>query len=175
MPPTPAAVHGRGLWGRESVAQRNNPDQIRSELSAGGVVYRRRAGRLEVLVGYQRDWNSGESGVRLPKGHLEPGETLEAAALREVAEETGRSARIERQLAENRYEFRIHATGERVDKRVVYFLMEDAGESNGPRDDEMERVEWLPVEAAIARLRFENEKDVVREAAEALHSASPPQ
>ena len=39
----------------------------RVQRSAGGVLYRTRHGAIEVLVGHQRDWNTGEATVRLPK------------------------------------------------------------------------------------------------------------
>lgn len=146
----------------------------RSELSAGGVVYRRAAGRIEVLLGHQTDWNTGEATVRLPKGHLDPGETPEQAALREVREETGRLARLRERLDETHYEFTDRRSGERVAKCVVYYLMEDAGTGPEPRDDEMERIEWVELCDAAERLSFENERAIVRRAAEALHSSDPP-
>ena len=65
-----------------------------TELSEGGVVTRRGVAvpdgaGLEVLIADQLDGNTGQRTMRLPKGHLEPGETLEEAALREAHEEIG--------------------------------------------------------------------------------------
>ncbi len=147
---------------------------LRNEVSAGGVVVRQTAGRIEVLLGHQTDWNTGEATVRLPKGHLDPGETPEQAAIREVCEETGRAARIRERLDETHYEFTNRQSGERIAKRVVFYLMEDAGPAPGPRDDEMERIEWVELTAAAERLSFENERAIVRRAAEALQSLDPP-
>ena len=149
-------------------------ERARPEISAGGVVYRGAAGRIELLLGHQTDWNTQRATVRLPKGHVEAGEDHERAALREVREETGRLARICRRLDENRYEYRNRRTGERIAKRVVYYLMEDQGEAPDPRDDEMERIEWVALEAAAERLTFENERGIVRLAVEALQSSDPP-
>ena len=56
----------------------------RQEYSAGGVVIHRQAGESRCLVirDGHRNWG-------FPKGHIEPGETAERAAIREVVEETG--------------------------------------------------------------------------------------
>ena len=66
----------------------------RSEISAGGVVYRRVAGELEVAIAEQRDRVTAALTTRLPKGKIESGETAEEAAVREVAEEIGLESRI---------------------------------------------------------------------------------
>jgi 8-oxo-dGTP pyrophosphatase MutT (NUDIX family) len=145
----------------------------RSESSAGGVVYRRAGGRTEIVLGHQVDWNTGEATVRLPKGHIDPGESPEQAAVREVREEVGRRARIRAPLGEYLYQYVDHRDGHRVAKRVVYYLMEDVGEATDDRDDEMHRVEWVPIETAGAQLTFDNERDVVARAAEALQSSNP--
>ncbi len=137
-------------------------------VAAGGVVYRRGASGLEFLVGEQVDWRTHDHNVRLPKGHADPGEGLEAAALREVAEETGRRARVDGLLGEHRYAFDAPPhkgrPGGRIEKRVVFFLMEDLGPSEAPRDEEMERILWLDADAACRRLTFENEQVMIRRA-----------
>jgi 8-oxo-dGTP pyrophosphatase MutT (NUDIX family) len=145
------------------------------ELSAGGVVLRPGPGGVEVLLGEQTDWNSGESTVRLPKGHLEPGESTETAAVREVREETGRRATIRSALRDVHYSYENRRTGDRIEKTVVFFLMDDCGEDPSPRDDEMERVFWVPLDEARAQLSFESERSVIAEALERLGTAHEPQ
>ena len=151
-----------------SVTQSKEPASQRFRQSAGGVLYRRQGRKIEVLIGHQRDWNTDQPTVRLPKGHVEPGETLEQTAVREVREETGRLAALGALLDESAYEFTNRETGERVSKRVQYYLLEDRGPAPGDRDDEMLRVEWLPLDAAQRALTFENERAIVRLAARAL-------
>jgi len=146
----------------------------RVQRSAGGVLYRTREGAIEVLVGHQRDWNTHQPTVRLPKGRLEPGETLEQAAVREVREETGRLATLGPALDESTYEFTNLETNERIAKRVHYFLLEDHGAAPEGRDDEMLRVVWLTLADAEGALTFENERRIVRLAARALHSDRRP-
>ncbi|MDI9259335.1 deoxyribose-phosphate aldolase [Alicyclobacillus sendaiensis] len=96
---------------------------MRVERAAGGVVVRQRNGAREVLL---IDDQYGK--VSFPKGHLEPGESWEQAALREVQEETGVIARIAGDIG--RVEYLIERGGERVRKQVRLFLMvaEDGSE-----------------------------------------------
>lgn len=141
-------------------------------IAAGGVVYRRGDRGPEFLVAEQTDWRTGDHTVRLPKGHVDAGESLEQAAVREVAEESGRRARVDRLLGEHHYAFdappRPHRPGGRIEKTVVFFLMEDLGPTDGPRDDEMDRILWLVADAACGRLTFENEQAMIRRAEAAL-------
>ena len=136
----------------------------RPECSAGGVVVRAVRDAPLVLVGEQDDRHSGARTLRLPKGHVEAGESLEQAALREVREETGRRARILQPLIDVRYRYAIRAGDATVDKRVWFFLMEDIGPSDAPRDHEMRLLHWLPLDEASDALTFDTERRVVRAA-----------
>jgi inorganic pyrophosphatase len=89
--------------------------------SAGAVVF---VDRECVVLQRGDEWV-------FPKGHLEAGETPEAAAVREVREETGLEARILGPLGSTRYEF--DAAGPRTHrKRVHWFLAERVGGSLRP-------------------------------------------
>src|SRR5690349_6603367 len=110
----------------------------RTELSAGGVVYRRVDKTIEVLIckdaGYHK-WV-------LPKGLVNKGENLEQAALREVSEEVGVRAALVRPLGEpEKYVYTSHGVG--VFKTVHYFLMEYLSGSEADHDHEMEEVRWV--------------------------------
>lgn len=58
--------------------------EIAREATAGGVIYRQRNGRLQILL-----IQDALDRWTIPKGHIEPGETAQEAAIREIAEETG--------------------------------------------------------------------------------------
>jgi 8-oxo-dGTP pyrophosphatase MutT (NUDIX family) len=139
--------------------------ETRSEVSAGGVVYRRRKGRLEIALAARRT-RRGELAWGLAKGAIEPGEAVESAAVREVREETGLEARIEAPLGDIRY-FYVWE-GVRVRKTVHFFLMRSTGGRVSLRDHEMEDVRWFPLEEALKLAAYRGEREVLERAAERL-------
>jgi 8-oxo-dGTP diphosphatase len=131
------------------------------EISAGGLVVRRGARGFEALIAEQLDRNSGRRMIRLPKGRLDPGETLEQAALREVREEVGVAARILAPLGDVSYTFFERRVGRQIAKRVHYYLMAHrAGEAHAA-DGEMVAVEWCALAEAERRMSFDAERDIV--------------
>jgi 8-oxo-dGTP pyrophosphatase MutT (NUDIX family) len=117
--------------------------------SAGGVVIRERAGRLYVLLIATHDsqrWT-------LPKGRLEAGEDLRTAALREVTEETGITARIIGRL--DTVEYWFYATRHhRLHKFVDFFLMQYEAGQPLPRFSEVDGVGWYPISEAYQRAAY---------------------
>ena len=144
------------------------------EVSAGGVVVRRGAAGLELALALQDDRNSGERTVRLPKGHLDPGESAEEAALREVEEEVGLSARIIAPLGEVSYRYFEESREITVSKRVHFFLMSWQSGHGHAADGEMAGVFWVPLAEGADRLSYEAECDVVGRAHALLESDHPP-
>ncbi|MGH2525158.1 MAG: NUDIX domain-containing protein, partial [Actinomycetota bacterium] len=71
--------------------------KTRTEISAGGVVYRRVQDDVEICLAARRT-RRGDLAWGLPKGLIEREEAPEEAALREVAEETGLQAEIDQDL-----------------------------------------------------------------------------
>ncbi len=135
----------------------------RQAVSAGGLVYADRPdGRWVVLI--SRRNTAGSLQWTLPKGGLEEGEDLEAAAVREVREETGLESEIAGKLGVVDYWFVWKPEEVRYHKYVHYFLMAHRGGSTRDHDDEAEDVEWLPVGAALQRLTHPNERRLVRAA-----------
>jgi 8-oxo-dGTP pyrophosphatase MutT (NUDIX family) len=91
----------------------------------------------------------------LPKGHIEPGETPEAAAVREVQEEAGVRAEVIARAGESEYA----VDGENV--RVVFFMMRYQGEASRQED---RACTWRPYEDALRLLRFDDTRRVLMQA-----------
>jgi len=139
--------------------------RTRSEVSAGGVVYRRSDDGVEVVLAARRT-RRGDLAWGLPKGLVEPDETPEQAAIREVQEETGLEAEVEASLGEIRY-FYVWE-GERVRKAVHFFLMRATGGDVSQHDHEMEDVRWFPLAVTLRRATYKGEREVLQRAAERL-------
>ena len=92
----------------------------------------------------------------LPKGHVEPGETREQAAVREVEEETGIAGRIPAPLGA--IDFWFVADGRRIHKTVYHFLMEQVGGQLSADDAEVVEVEWVPLADVSSRLAYADER-----------------
>ncbi len=131
---------------------------METAVSAGGVVYRWGPSGPEVVIcGRDSDGVWG-----LPKGTPDEGESLEEAAVREVSEETGLQVAIVKKIGVVEYWFARE--GVRYHKWVHHYLMEASGGSTEDHDFEYDRVEWLPIEAALKTLSFKNEVDMVAKA-----------
>ncbi|MFN8233946.1 MAG: NUDIX hydrolase [Actinomycetota bacterium] len=171
----PAAAKTRRRRPRRKTAREPAaPDaaSTKTEVSAGGVVYRRIQGRVEVILASRRT-RRGDIAWGLAKGGIEPDETIEEAAVREVREETGLEARIERSLGETRYFYVWEDV--RIRKTVHFFLMKATGEGDvNDRDDEMEDVRWFPLERALKRAAYRGEREVLGRAASVLRGRRRP-
>jgi 8-oxo-dGTP pyrophosphatase MutT (NUDIX family) len=120
--------------------------------AAGGVVSRAgEGGVLEVLLVHRPkydDWT-------LPKGKLEPGETHEQAALREVAEETGLACELGRELPSTSYR-----DGKGRPKLVRYWAMRPLDGAFVPHQ-EVDEARWASFEDAKALLTHDHDRGVL--------------
>jgi 8-oxo-dGTP pyrophosphatase MutT (NUDIX family) len=109
----------------------------------------------------------------IPKGHLEPEETTEQAALREVFEETGLGAEITDYLGDVSYTF--NQKGKNVSKTVhVYLMNQVSGELTMEHDPNHEASElaWVKLSELIERLSHVSEKRIAQVALELIEARS---
>jgi 8-oxo-dGTP pyrophosphatase MutT (NUDIX family) len=137
-----------GGFGQEAAVVAVEADTVRA---AGGVVWREGPAGEEVLLVHRPkydDWS-------LPKGKLEPGETDEEAAVREVAEETGLQCRLGDEIGSVSY----------IDRRgrpkVVRYWSMEAGEGEFTPHDEVDAVQWVGLDEARRVLSYDTDRRVL--------------
>jgi 8-oxo-dGTP diphosphatase len=137
-------------WRKRACAALSDAGRIRA---AGGVVWRDGPNGVEVLLVHRPQYDDWT----LPKGKLDAGETDEEAAVREVEEETGLRCRLGRELVRTDY-----VDGKGRPKTVRYWEMVAEAGAFEP-GDEVDEIEWLPVDEAMGRLSYERDLPVLVE------------
>ena len=134
------------------------------EYSCGAVVFTRAGGGVRYVV-----IRSLEGVCGFPKGHMEPGETEEQTALREIREEVGLSVR----LIPGFRTVEEHPLPKKpgVIKRVTYFLADYENQPITPQPEELMGAELMEYEEAMGAFQYENNKAILREAREFLEKA----
>jgi 8-oxo-dGTP diphosphatase len=126
--------------------------------ASGGVVWRRAADGLELAVIHRPrydDWS-------LPKGKLDPGESWEDAALREIEEEIGTRGALGEELPPVSY-----ADNKGRPKVVRYWLVEALDGEFVP-NKEVDELRWVPAGEAEAILTYPHDVELVAAARERL-------
>jgi 8-oxo-dGTP diphosphatase len=131
------------------VRRRMNPED--AEVKAAGGVIRRDDGAIAIVHRPRYDdWS-------LPKGKLDPGESWEACALREVWEETGLRCELGSELPPTFYHDRKGRA-----KAVRYWLMEPLSGTFEP-SDEVDELRWVPPAEAAELLTYEHDAELAQE------------
>jgi len=119
--------------------------------AAGGLLWRHTPNGKELAVIHRPkhdDWT-------LPKGKLKPGESWKEAALREVYEETGCKVEIEN------FAGCICYTSNNVPKVVLYWNMKLIGNCNFRPNKEVDQLQWLTIDKALASLDYQPERELI--------------
>jgi 8-oxo-dGTP pyrophosphatase MutT (NUDIX family) len=143
----------------KSAAPRSRKRKPRRETSAGGVVFRRDGAHTLFLLirdGY-RNWG-------FPKGHVEEGERADAAALREVGEETG-VARLELRAPVDTIDWHFRFRGQAIHKVCHFYLMETRDSRTRPqRAEGITACRWARYDDAMRLLSYRNAREVLERA-----------
>jgi 8-oxo-dGTP pyrophosphatase MutT (NUDIX family) len=132
------------------------------QVSSGGVVFRKAPSGIDVAlisVGKPARW-------QLPKGLVDPGETPEITAVREVREETGVTASMLEKIDTIEYWYVGNKGNERVrfHKFVHFFLLSYESGDIGQHDWEVNEARWVDLQAAKELLDFKTERAVLEKA-----------
>ncbi len=135
----------------------------REEVSAGGIVFRRSPDGVRFLLIRDSYKNWG-----FPKGHLEGAELPDAAAMREVGEETGlQGLALRGPVGIIDWHFRFR--GQLVHKVCHFFLIEAAAGNARPlRKEGITACRWLTLDDAVSMVSYDNARTVLARAAALL-------
>lgn len=138
------------------------------QISAGGVAFRWQDSNPEVAI------VSVKPSLRwqLPKGIVDPSETPEATAVREVREEAGIETDLLRLIETIEYWYRSVKAGKpvRYHKFVHFYLLQYRSGDVADHDHEVEESRWVRFEEAIEMLAFKSEREVVEKAWEMIEA-----
>ena len=132
------------------------------QVSAGGVAIRWKGSQPElaiVSVKPKLRW-------QLPKGIVDPGESPQVTAIREVREEAGVETELIKLIETIEYWYRSVKYGKpvRFHKFVHFYLVEYKSGDVANHDHEVEEARWVSFDEALEMLDFKSERDVVEKA-----------
>ena len=126
-------------------------------ISAGGVVYRQRNQKIEVVLLYRRASKSWH----LPKGTKKPKEKRRETAVREIKEETGVSVKLQKYLGWLPSIW-YSQDGTKIFKKTHYYLTKPLTMNIQDHDQEHDKVKWVEINQAkklLAKLQFFEKED----------------
>ncbi len=151
---------------QESQLTENAKVVTMDQVSAGGVAFRRDKSKIEIAI------VSVKPSLRwqLPKGIVDPGETPEITAVREVREEAGVETDLLELIETVEYWYQRLQYGKRIryHKFVHFYLLQYRAGNVAEHDHEVAESRWVSFEEAIEMLAFKSERGVVEKAREKI-------
>ena len=132
---------------------------MKIEKSCGAVVFTREGGTVKYVI-----IRSPEGFYGYPKGHMEPGETEEQTALREIKEETGLDVTLLEGFRTEDSHALVREGRPDVTKQIVYFLAEYTGQVLRAQEGEVTEIRLMTYDEAMAAFQFESSRRILQEA-----------
>jgi len=120
--------------------------------AAGGIVWKKEKPDNKIALVHRHKHNDWS----LPKGKVDPGETWEEAALREVLEETGCVGKIKK------YAGSISYLLNGKPKVVMFWHMDIKAEKPEEMNGEVDEIRWVTLAEAAALLDYQDEIDLIQ-------------
>jgi 8-oxo-dGTP pyrophosphatase MutT (NUDIX family) len=144
---------------------------VLEQTSAGGVTFRYGSSGPEIViisVGPQERW-------QLPKGLVDPGESPEITAIREVREETGIETELISPIDTIEYWYMGSQDNRpvRFHKFVHFFLLRYKAGNVNEHDREVNEAQWVSLEEAKTLLTFKSEREIVEKAEAMIKALNP--
>ena len=140
----------------------NSKIVTKDQVSAGGVAFRRAGSQVQIAI------VSVKPSLRwqLPKGIVDPGETMQVTAVREVREEAGLETDLIDLIETVQYWYQRVQNGQRIryHKYVHFFLLKYRVGDVADHDHEIAESRWVSFYEALEMLAFESERNVVEKA-----------
>jgi len=160
----------------------HGPKMLR-EFSSGAVVLRHMKNQWWVAViepGREGEPEDRKHVAALPKGNIDAGEKPEQAAVREVNEETGLSARPLAKLGDIKYVYtRAWSDKAKIFKIVSFYLMRyqsgQIGDIKENMKHEVRRAYWLPLDQAAKQLSYQGEREMAMKALKYIEEHPEPE
>lgn len=133
-------------------------------MSAGGIVFRNKDGKIQVLL-----ISDSYGNYAFPKGHVERGETVEQAALRETAEEVNlEKLKLIKKIGTTKFWFT--QDGEKIHKTLHLFLIQSLDETAEPSPQyEIQGCEWVDIEKLAGIKTYKNLTPIMRRAMKLIY------
>jgi 8-oxo-dGTP diphosphatase len=141
------------------------------QISAGGVAFRWRDSEPEIAIVSVKP----KMRWQLPKGIVDPGESPQVTAVREVREEAGVETELIRLIETIEYWYRSVKYGKpvRFHKFVHFYLVKYKSGDVADHDHEVEESRWVSFDEALEMLDFKSEREVVEKAREMVKELAP--